>query len=110
MRWIEIAQKYEVNVQGSVEAYPIITAVTQKEIPYIKLSVGNAALKLHYPFKKNDTVKVDFDKRKVFINDELQMTSVDLTDADFFPLTPGLNEIQTVPAMQLEVKYRERWL
>jgi len=110
MRWIEIAQRNEVNVEGTVRTAPIITSVIKEEIPYVEYSVDDEKLRLHYPFKVNDVVRVDFSKQKVFINEQLQMETIDLVYADFFRLKPGLNEISTVPAMQLEVKYTERWL
>lgn len=110
MRWIEMAQTNEVTVKGTADTAPYITAVIKNEIPYMQLSCRNEILRLHYDFKKNDIVKIDFKKRKVFINNHLQMETVDLRYADFFKLKPGLNEIKTVPTMQLEVTYTERWL
>ncbi|WP_077296210.1 phage distal tail protein [Virgibacillus pantothenticus] len=110
MRWIEMAQTNEVTVKGTAETAPFITAVIKDEIPYMQLSCRDEILRIHYNFKKNDVVKVDFDKRKVFINGRLQMKTVDLLYADFFMLQPGYNEIKTVPTMQLEVEYTERWL
>lgn len=110
MRWIEMAQTNEVTVKGTAETAPYITAVIKDEIPYMQLSCRDEILRLHYDFKKNDVVKIDFDKSKVFINNRLQMKTVDLLYADFFKLQPGLNEIKTVPTMQLEVEYTERWL
>jgi len=110
MRWLEMAQTNEVDVKGTEETAPFITAVIKDEIPYMQLSCRDEILRIHYDFKKNDVVKIDFEKEKVFINGELQMKTVDLLYADFFMLKPGLNIIKTVPTMQLEVKYTERWL
>ncbi|WP_200411286.1 phage distal tail protein [Virgibacillus salexigens] len=110
MRWIEIAQTNEVKVKGTAETAPMITAVIKDEIPYMQLSCKEKVLRLHYDFKKNDVVIVDFAKEKVYINGELQMKAVDLLYADFFRLQPEKNEIKTVPTMQLEVEYKERWL
>ena len=110
MRWIEVSQTNEVDVKGTVDTAPFITAVIKNEIPYIQLSCREEGLRIHYDFKNNDVVKIDFNKKKVFINDRLQMHTIDLVHADFFKLKPGMNEIKTVPAMQLEVVYTERWL
>ncbi|WP_077704938.1 phage distal tail protein [Virgibacillus dokdonensis] len=110
MRWIEMSQTNEVTVKGTADTAPFIMAVIKDEIPYMQLSCRDEILRIHYNFKKNDVVKIDFDKRKVFINGRLQMETVDLRYADFFKLEPGYNEIKTVPTMQLEVEYTERWL
>lgn len=100
----------KINVNGTAKTAPFITAVIKEAAPYIQLSCRDKTLKLHYNFKKNDVVKIDFEKRKVFINGQLQMKTVDLLYADFFNLQPGKNIISTVPSMQLEVQYTERWL
>lgn len=110
MKWLEMAQTNEVDVKGTASVEPFITAVIKDEIPYMQLSHGDEILRIHYDFKKNDVVKVDFEKEKVFINDELNMKTIDLLYADFFKLDPGINEIRTVPTMQLDIKYTERWI
>lgn len=110
MRWIEMAQKNEVYVNGTAAASPMITSVLKEGIPYVEYSLADEKLRLHHPFKVNDVVTVDFSKQKVWINGQLQMEAIDLVYADFFQLRPGKNEIKTIPAMQLEVTYTERWL
>ncbi|NBJ70618.1 MULTISPECIES: phage tail domain-containing protein [Clostridia] len=110
MRWIEMAQKNEVYVEGTASTAPMITSVLKEEIPYVEFSLSEQRLRLHYPFKVNDVVRIDCLTQKVWINEQLQMETIDLVYADFFHLNPGQNEIKTIPAMQLEVMYTERWL
>lgn len=110
MKWIEMSQTNEVNVKGTAKTEPFVTAVIKDEIPYLQLKCRDEILRIHYDFKKNDVVKIDFEKEKVFINDELNMKTIDLLYADFFKLEPGINEIRTVPMMQLDIKYVERWI
>lgn len=109
-RWIELSQASEIVIDGNATTPIYLTAVIEVDIPYIEFQFKDQSLRLHYDFEKGDVVKVDFEKRKVFINGKLQMTTIDLLKADFFRLDQGVNEIRTIPSMTLDVKYNERWL
>ena len=108
-RWIELSQASEIYIDGNATTPVFITAVIEENIPYVEFQFKDQSLRLHYDFEIGDVVKVDFEKRKVFINGELSMTTIDLERADFFRLDMGENEITTIPAMTLDVKYNERW-
>jgi len=105
-----MSQTNEVEIKGNAKTPVHITAVVDTEIPYVEFAHKDESLMLHYDFKPNDVIEVDFEKEKVYINGKLQQSTIDLVKADFFELGHGINEIKTVPAMQLDVKYRERWL
>lgn len=105
-----MAQTNEVEIEGSYPTSIIITAVLEESMPYVEFSLGDERLRLHYDFEPKDVIKVDFEKEKVYINNELQMETIDLLYADFFKLKHGVNEIKTIPTMQLTVDYREGWL
>ncbi|WP_029265675.1 phage distal tail protein [Virgibacillus alimentarius] len=109
MRWLEISQATEIEVKGNAGAEPFVTVVMKEDMPYLQLSKKDEILRLHYDFKKNDVIKIDFEKNKVFINDKLQMKTIDLLYADFFSFESGINLIRTIPSMQIEVEYTERW-
>lgn len=110
MRWVEISQATVIEIKGNAKTPVHITAVVDIETPYVEFSYKDENLRLHYDFKPNDVVEVDFLKEKVFINGELQQNTIDLVKADFFHLDHGINEVSTTPAMQVDVKYKERWL
>lgn len=100
-----------INVECSSEVKPFITAVVTESSDYVEfVHNGEDTFRLHYDFNVNDTVKIDCEKEKVYINDALQMVTIDLLYADFFQLIPGYNEIATYPDMNLDIKYEERWL
>lgn len=115
MRWVEISQATEVEIKGNAGALPYVTCVVTDEMPYFLMSKEDeknnelARLKIHYDIKNNDVVEVDFDKHKVIINGELMQETIDFKYADFFHFESGINYIRTVPSMQIEVEYTEKW-
>lgn len=109
-RWIELSQASEIYIEGNATTPIYVTAVVEDDVPYAEFSFKDQALRLHYDFEDGDVIKVDFEKRKVFINGKPQMTTIDILKADFFRLDQGVNEIRTIPSMTLDVKYNERWL
>lgn len=110
MRWVEIAQINRLFIRSNSDTPVFVTAVVTNDVPYVEFSLGDKALRLHEEFKDGDVVKVDFDKEIVYINGEERNKTIDLVKADFFWLHAGENEVKTIPAMQLDVKYNERWL
>lgn len=105
-----MSQTNEIYIESNGDTPVFMTAVVSEEMPYVEFSLGEQSLRLHYDFEEDDVVKVDFDKEVVFINGKEQNVTIDLLKADFFWLHTGMNDVKTVPPMQLDVKYMERWL
>lgn len=108
-RWIELAQASQIFIEGNATTPIYLTAALEDDMPYVEFIYKDQSLRLHYDFEEGDRVEVDFEKRKVFINGELSMTTIDIERADFFRLEMGENDIMTIPSMTLDVKYNERW-
>lgn len=110
MRWVEISQKNQIHIESNADTPVYITAKVTDEVPYVEFKLGDESLRIHEDFKEGDRVEVDFDKEIVYIDGEERNKAIDLENADFFWLHAGENDVETIPAMELDVKYKERWL
>lgn len=111
IRWAEIAQVSEMTVKGNAKTPPYFKATLKESSPYVEFLHSNGeSLRIIFNFQPGDIVEADCKKEKVYINKELKMPAIDLMKADFFYLKPGYNRIATIPAMDLETKYTEKWL
>jgi len=104
------SQTNEINVGGTAKTPAIMQAVVPSAVSQVDFTNGNETLRLNNSFSQNDIIVIDFEKEKVFINDTVSMTTVDILNSDFFKLNPGTNIIETNPAMQISGEYTERWL
>jgi predicted phage tail component-like protein len=103
-------QSVNVSNTGSAKTYPVITATFFASAQEFKVSKENQFVRVIWNFVAGDVLIVDFSKRKVLINGNLAMTSIDLM-SDFFALEKGDNVLQFTPSgYSVEITFQERWL
>lgn len=71
---------------------------------------GEKFVRLIWDFVSGDLVQIDFYRRKIYINQNLRMTSYDVRQSQWFQLDPGENNIDVTPESALLITYRPRWL
>jgi predicted phage tail component-like protein len=97
---------------GNAEASPIITANFSASADEYKIEHPDGGfVRVIYNFVSGDVLEIDLAKRKVTINDNLQMAAYDWRSQPFV-LMPGTNSLTATPSsgVSTSVKYRERWL
>lgn len=98
------------NNAGSSNVYPTVDINIDANYSELTLSNGLDELRIIFNFTIGDTVKLDFNKRKVYINGNLNMSVIDLNKPTFFPVRLGDNTITITPALDATITYRESWL
>lgn len=101
---------YPIINDGNVKTPPILTMkITSPSSTYSLNNGAGKNIKLTYPFKTNDIVVVDMDKRKIIINGSLQMQTLDLY-SEFFDLMPGENRVLLSENATATVTFRPMWM
>lgn len=103
---------YPIRNEGTAEANPIITAVFSGAANEYKIEHESGKyVRVIYNFVANDRLVIDLSKRKVTINNKLQMVAYDWRSQPFY-LLPGTNKLTVTPAGKATttIKFSPRWL
>jgi predicted phage tail component-like protein len=99
-----------VTNNGTVETNPIITANFSTSSSEYKIEHPNGKyVRVIYNFVAGDVLEIDLTKRKVTINENLQMAAYDWRSQPF-SLLPGGNSLTATGGATTSIKFRERWL
>ena len=93
---------------GTVDTNPVLTITFTAATNNFEITCGSKMVRVIYNFIKNDVLTIDMDKRKVLINNVVNMTAY-AWDSQPFSLTPGNNTLTFTAGVDAKVTYRERW-
>ncbi|MGE7650472.1 distal tail protein Dit [Peribacillus frigoritolerans] len=95
---------------GTVESHPVFSIKFTAPVSEFKLTHGNGKfVRVIYNFVANDLLVIDMNKRKITINNNVRMTSLDL-NSNWFSFQPGNNTITSSTGATTTIKFRPKWL
>lgn len=96
-----------VQNNGTEKAYATVEVLFNADMPDFIITNGLDTLRIIFNFVVGNTLEIDFKKRKVYINNQLNMNIVDLNNPNFFSLTPGYNYIDKSLGTDVTITYRD---
>ncbi|MGG3480580.1 distal tail protein Dit [Peribacillus frigoritolerans] len=101
---------FPIRNEGTVEASPVFSVkFSTSAIQFVFTHENGKSVRIIYNFSVNDLLVVDMDKRKIIINNNVRMTTLDL-NSTWFSLQPGNNVITVSSEATTMITFRPRWL
>ena len=105
-----ILGNFPIRNEGTVETSPIFSVkFIAGASEFIFTHQNGKFVRIIYNFSVNDLLVVDMDKRKITINNNVKMTTLDL-NSNWFSLNPGKNEIIVSSGAKTTITFKPKWL
>ncbi|MCK1982236.1 MULTISPECIES: distal tail protein Dit [Peribacillus] len=105
-----ILGNYPIRNEGTVEASPIFSVKFSAAASEFTFTNDKGKfVRIIFNFVANDLLVVDMDKRKITINNNVRMTTLDL-NSTWFSLQPGNNVITVSSGATTTIIFSPRWL